>query len=64
MKVRVNQDGCIGCGACTGYSDKVFTINDDGISEVKVNIVPKEEEQNVRDAIDACPTSTIEEVSE
>ena len=58
MKVRVNQDGCIGCGACTGYS------NDDGISEVKVDIVPKEEEQNVRDAIDACPTSTIEEVSE
>ena len=38
MKVRVNQDGCIGCGACTGYSDKVFTINDEGLSEVKVEV--------------------------
>lgn len=61
MKVIVNQDNCIGCGACCAYSEEVFEINDDGLSDVKVEEIPENEEQNVKDAIDACPTGAIEE---
>ena len=36
MKVKVNKDACIGCGACAQICDEVFELNDDGLSEVKV----------------------------
>ena len=41
MKVIVNQDNCIGCGACCAYSEEVFEINDDGLSEAKVEEIPE-----------------------
>ena len=39
MKVKVNKDACIGCGACAAICDEVFEINDEGLSEVKVEEV-------------------------
>lgn len=64
MKVKVNKDACIGCGACEAICPNVFKIEDDGFSNVKVDNVPKDDEENVRDAIDSCPTGAIEEVEE
>ena len=61
MKVKVDKDTCIGCGACQAICDKVFEINDDGISEVKVKEVSEDLEQDVKDAIDSCPVSAISE---
>lgn len=61
MKVKVNKDACIGCGACAAICDKIFKINDEGLSVAVVNEVPKEEEQAARDAIDSCPTGAIVE---
>ena len=70
MKVKVNKDACIGCGACAAICDEVFEINDEGLSEVKVEensenkeefVSVKEELQDeVRDAADSCPTGAIE----
>ncbi len=70
MKVKVNKDACIGCGACAAICDEVFEINDEGLSEVKVeeNSENKEEflsvkeelQDEVRDAADSCPTGAIE----
>ena len=70
MKVKVNKDACIGCGACAAICDEIFEINDEGLSEVKVEensenkeefISVKEELQDeVRDAADSCPTGAIE----
>ena len=37
MKVKVNKDACIGCGACASICPDVFELNDEGLSEVKVN---------------------------
>ena len=68
MKVKVNKDACIGCGACAAICDEVFEINDEGLSEVKVEenkekeefVSVKEELQDeVRDAADSCPTCAI-----
>ena len=60
MKVKVNQDACIGCGACAAICDNVFEINDDGLSQAKVEKVEEQNSQDVRDAADACPTGAIE----
>lgn len=64
MKVKVNQDACIGCGACAAICEDVFEINDEGLSEVKTNEISKDIEQEVRDVIDSCPTGAIEEDGE
>lgn len=61
MKVKVNKDACIGCGACVAICEKIFEFNDEGISTVKKEEVPKEEEQAAREAIDSCPTGAIVE---
>ena len=31
MKVKVNEDACIGCGACAAIAPEVFEINDEGL---------------------------------
>ena len=63
MKVKVNQDKCIGCGACSAIAPEVFEISDEGLSQV-INEgmeIAEENEDAVRDAVDSCPTSAIEE---
>ena len=60
MKVKVNKDACIGCGACAAICDEVFEINDEGLSEAKVEEVKDEFQDEVRDAVDSCPTGAIE----
>lgn len=65
MKVVVNQGNCIGCGACESICPEVFQINDEGLSSV----IGKEEdftshEEEIRDAVDSCPTGAIEEQAE
>lgn len=59
MKVKVNSDACIGCGACTAIAPDVFEINDEGISEAMVNEVTEDEVDNVKEAIESCPTGAI-----
>ncbi len=60
MKVKVNSDACIGCGACVSVSPDVFEINDDGLSQAKVAEVQDDKKQEVADAKDSCPTGAIE----
>ena len=65
MKVVVNQSNCIGCGACESICPEMFQINDEGFSTV----IGKEEdftnhEEEIRDAVDSCPTGAIELDSE
>ena len=59
MKVVVNKDACIGCGACAAVCDKVFEVGDDGFANVIVEEVPEEEKENVTSAIEGCPTSAL-----
>lgn len=61
MKVKVNKDLCIGCGACQAIVPDVFEIEDDGLATVKVDEVEKNLEEETKDAIDGCPTSAISE---
>ncbi|MBQ8891731.1 MAG: ferredoxin [Bacilli bacterium] len=63
MKVKINEDNCIGCGYCEGVCDEVFEVVD-GVSTVKVQEVPAAAKDNVIDAIENCPTSAIEEIKD
>ncbi|MBE6138817.1 MAG: ferredoxin [Firmicutes bacterium] len=58
-KVDVNQDLCIGCGACQAIVDKVFEIDDNGLATVKCNLIEQELEEDVVDAAEGCPTGAI-----
>ncbi len=60
MKVKVNQDACIGCGACAAICPDHFELNDEGLSVVTEETITKEKEDDVRDAVDSCPTGAIE----
>ena len=60
MKVKVNRDSCIGCGACAAICDQVFEIDDEGLSTVKKEEVDDDKKQEVQDAADSCPTGAIE----
>ena len=59
MKVNVNKDACIGCGACTCTCDAVFGFNDEGTVIVKVPEVPEEAKEATNMAIEGCPVGAI-----
>ena len=60
MKLKVNKDVCIGCGACQAVCPEVFEIEEDGLATVKVDEIPKESKEDAIDAKEGCPTNAIE----
>ena len=64
MKVKVNKEACIGCGACAAICDAIFEIDDEGLSKVKKEEVKEDEKQEVIDSVESCPTGAIEVTEE
>ena len=58
MKVKVNSDACIGCGACTYTCPEVFEIQD-GVAHAITEEVSEEAKDKVMEASEGCPTSAI-----
>ena len=61
MKLEVDKDICIGCGACAAICPDVFEIDEDGLA---VSVVESVNEEIMEDAIDAkegCPVNAIKE---
>ncbi len=56
-KINVKNDACIGCGACVAIDSEHFAFNDEGLSHPisQENL----ESEDLRNAIDSCPTSAI-----
>lgn len=59
MKVIVNEDACIGCGACLAIAPEVFEMNDNGLAEVSARQIGDDLEDSVAEAIETCPTGAI-----
>lgn len=57
-KLVINQDNCIGCGQCEAYAPKSF-ICDDSSRIAKVLDPTGDEEKDIQEAIDSCPTEAI-----
>ncbi len=64
MKIKVNQEACIGCGACCAIADELFDINDEGLSVCKVTEITEEQKEAFVDAMESCPTGAIVEDKE
>lgn len=64
MKVRVNPDVCVGCGACQGIAPDVFQINDGGVAEAISEDVKEEFVEDAKDAKEGCPVDAIYDPSE
>lgn len=64
MKLRVDKDLCIGCGACQATAPDVFELKDDGLAECILSDVNEEVMEDAMDAKDGCPTNAIKEIEE
>ena len=61
MRITVDQELCISCGACIDVCPEVFDWNDDDKAYSIVDEVPEELEDEVREALESCPTEAISE---
>ena len=58
MKVKVDADLCTGCELCIDTCPEVFEMKDD-VSVAKVEDVPADMEDDVREASEDCPVEAI-----
>ncbi|MDO9399088.1 MAG: ferredoxin [bacterium] len=54
--IIINEDACIGCGACEATCPNVFKINQQGKSEV----ISQSNFVCAKNAAENCPTQAIE----
>lgn len=62
MELKVNQDVCIGCGACQAVCPDVFQINDEGLATTIVDDIKDDVKEDAIDAKEGCPVGAIEEI--
>ena len=56
-KIIVNDEACIGCGACVSIDPEHFEFNDEGLSHATNN--ENLESSDLASAISSCPTGAI-----
>jgi ferredoxin len=56
VRVEVDFPNCIGCGSCTAFALKTFTINDDLVAELTGEL---DDVESLLAAADACPVYAI-----
>ena len=59
MRITVDRDRCTGLGMCESIAPDVFEVDDGGVLVLHVEEVGADREQEMRDAIDACPTGAL-----
>jgi len=69
MKVKIDHEECIACGACYADCPDFFEEDDEGMSivveayrvggDLVVGEVPEDQADCVREAADACPVECI-----
>ena len=58
MKVRVDEDACVGDGTCVEVCPEIFEMRGD-VAVAKMEEVPEELEDSCREAAESCPVEAI-----
>ncbi len=58
MKVSIDAELCTGCELCVDTCPEIFEMGDD-TATVKVDTVPEDQEDCVREAAENCPVEAI-----
>ena len=61
MKFSVDEEACIGCGACEETCPEVFELPSD-VSQVKLEVVPEALRESALVAEEECPATAISHV--
>lgn len=56
MKVTVDKNICIGCGACVAVAPKSFKLKAGKAEPIDP---PKDKEETIQEAADSCPVQAI-----
>lgn len=65
MKFKVDENSCIGCGACQAICEEVFKISDEGFAVASDEKIEDEDvKEQAVSAMESCPTSAIKEENE
>ena len=59
MKVTVDYDVCASTGTCVQVCPEIFEIRADGFLYLLMEDVPRELEEQAKEAEDLCPTGAI-----
>jgi ferredoxin len=59
LRIQVDWDRCSGNGLCESEAEKYFEVQDDGSLEVLHSDVEGGDEEQVRNAVRACPTEAL-----
>ncbi len=62
-EIKVDQNACVGCGACTVIAPEAFEINSRSVSQTKSQALDTGEEVLLK-AAQACPVKAISLVDE
>jgi len=58
MKVRVDEDACVGDGTCVEVCPEIFEMRGD-VAVIKMEEVSEELEDSCREAAESCPVEAI-----
>ena len=67
IKLKINRDACIGCGACTAVMPDLFEIDDEGKASIKGGTVKgkfsekiiSSKASDLDEAVSACPVEAV-----
>ena len=59
MKVKVDEETCIGCEVCVDTCPEVFEMADDK-ARAKANEIPRDVVESCREAAENCPVEAIQ----
>lgn len=57
MKVKIDEEKCIGCGACVALAPRSFELGEDGKS--KPVDPPGDDKETIKNAAESCPVGAI-----
>lgn len=59
-KIIIDQETCIGCGACVAVAPELFEMDENGKSRAKKNAnLNKEETKKAKEGAETCPVQAI-----